>query len=190
MKNIQIYDRILLEHPERKLAIEYVDNLICHQPSDDSDVWRLIDLETKEVIFKSVLLHDVITKASCIQRIRFANRHNSNIVAKTSQNNLEKGRYNYLLGKQCWKAPSSNTIYIGHVTSLRESNGWLEASVKWQFKGNDDVSNRKGHTNWERVASLSFENPRFENDSFNESLDCQGIEEEPNSQIRDGNGLW
>ena len=176
MKNIQIYDRIWLKHPERNLAIEYVDSLEYSQPEKGVDCWRLIDLDTKEVIYESVVLHDVVGKASCMQRIRFANRHDSNIVAKTSQNNLEKGRYNYLLGKQCWKAPSSNTVYIGHVTSLRESNGWLEASVKWQFKGNDDVSNRKGHTSWERVASLSFESPRFENDSFNESLDCQGIE--------------
>lgn len=181
MKNIQIYDRILLEYPERKLAIEYVDGLICTQVSDEIDCWRLIDLETKEVIFKSVVLHDVVGRASCIQRIRLANKHNFDVATNSTQNNLEKSRYNYLLGKECWKALSSNVIHIGHVTSLRESNGWLEASVKWQFKGNDDVSDRKGHTSWERVASLSFEKPRFENNSFDESIDCQGVEKESNN---------
>ena len=175
MKNTEIYDRIYLKHLERSLVIEYVDDLTGR--NHDSDHWRLIDLRTNEVLAKSKLPHDVIHAASNLQSKASENNVCAEEMSKPRKNVLNKNRYRFLLGKECWKAFSSNTIYTGHVTSLREVNGWLEASVRWMFKGSVNVSNRKGHNSWERVASLSFERPVFETLDDSDFLDCQGLEE-------------
>lgn len=176
MKNIQIYDRIWLKHPERNLAIEYVDSLEYNQPEKGVDCWRLIDLETKEVIFESVVLHDVIRKASCIQRIRFAKNNDSICEVALLQDSVKETEYNSFLGKECWKAVSSNVIHIGNVEKLRKTNGWLEANVKWFSKGGSKVSNCEDHVTWERVANLSFKRIEFKEASSHEFIDCQGLE--------------
>jgi hypothetical protein len=185
MKNIQIYDRIWLKHPERNLAIEYVDSLEYNQPDKGADCWRLIDLETKEVAYESVVLHDVVRKASCIQRIRLAKqREDYPIETIQIQNNPEEAEYNSFLGKECWKAISSNVIHVGNVEKLRKINGWLEANVKWYSKGGFITSDRQSHTTWERVANLSFDRPLFKENSNHEFVDCQGIEND-DCNIRD-----
>ena len=62
---VQVYDRIYLKTKawNRTLVVEYIDGY-CDVHEKWLDEWRLIDLETGEVLEKSQLPHDVIHAAA------------------------------------------------------------------------------------------------------------------------------
>ena len=62
---VQVYDRIYLKTKawNRTLVIEYIEGY-CDVHEEWLDEWRLIDLETGEVLEKSQVPHDVIHAAA------------------------------------------------------------------------------------------------------------------------------
>ena len=66
MGTVNIYDRIYIKSDRRpNLVIEYVDGY-CEVRQDYLDEWRLIDLDTGEILESSSVANEVIHAASHI----------------------------------------------------------------------------------------------------------------------------
>ena len=77
---VTVYDRVYLDLPGKRLVIELLDG-------EDScgvyhDAWRLIDLNTGEVYFRGVSLHDVIHQASLMTCEAQSEHYNEYIVGR------------------------------------------------------------------------------------------------------------
>ena len=57
----EIKDRVYLKYPNLNLVIEFVEFPLS---SNEEDHWRIIDLRSERLIYRSVDLHSVIHQAS------------------------------------------------------------------------------------------------------------------------------
>jgi len=175
-KELEIYCRTYLKHPDMNLVIEYVDDLrLDSSLADYHDKWRLIDLDTGKVYAESEILHDVLDSASTLQRQRFGEDECDGYIPtiNLSQSGPNEDKWvdcdglediknskdfwHQGIGRHCWKAVNTKSIYQGKVSACRLNNGWPEVKVEWILKNNCYVAGRPGQFSWERVANLCFD---------------------------------
>ena len=167
-KELEIYCRTYLKHPDMNLVIEYVDDLRLDSSLPDyHDKWRLIDLNTGKIYAESEILHDVVDAASELQGQRFGTNLSQSGPSEDEwvdcdgladfQSIKDKDVWKPRIGRECWKAVNTKSIYQGKVSACRINNGWPEVRVDWILKNNCCVAGRPGQFSWERVADLCFD---------------------------------
>ena len=69
----EVKDRVYLNYPSLNLVIEFVEFPLS---SNEEDHWRIIDLSSERLIYRSVDLHSVIHQASALSCERWASDPN------------------------------------------------------------------------------------------------------------------